>query len=419
MAAFKNNAGLMLEISLEEARKFILSTQFLGSGHGLRNRAGVLSAIERLGYIQIDTISVVERAHHHVAWSRVPNYHPGHLEKLEQERRIFEYWAHAAAYLPMQDYRFTLFHKNHIESGPGHWYAKEKQAMQYLLDRIRVEGPLRSRDVEKWEEDAGPVAARSGKIATVEKEMDKSWAGDPIKRAFRQLFMEGKIMVTGREGFQKVYDLAERVLPDSIDTRIPSRQDYLHHLIHQHLQAHGLIQPQQPSYLRPVSVAEVHSEMKELLRTGALIEVMIRELDGELFYADPMMWENFTLQPFRSRAVLLSPFDNLIIQRDRADKLFDLKYTLECYVPATKRQFGYFSLPLLSGTRFIAQLDIKAERKEKRLLIRNLRWEPWVRKPESHYGVLDRVLRDFSKFNGCEEVCINSNLGLPDSIGNS
>lgn len=88
-------------------------------------------------------------------------------------------------------------------------------------------------------------------------------------------------------------------------------------------------------------------------------------------------------------------------------------------MPATKRQFGYFSLPLLSGTRFIAQLDIKAERKEKRLLIRNLRWEPWVRKPESHYGVLDRVLRDFSKFNGCEEVCINSNLGLPDSIGNS
>jgi len=291
--------------------------------------------------------------------------------------------------------------------------------MQFLLVLIWLDGPLRSRDVEKWEEDAGPVAARSGKIATVEKEMDKSWAGDPIKRAFRQLFMEGKIMVTGREGFQKVYDLAERLLPDSVDTRVPTRQEYLHHLIHQHLQAHGLIQPQQPSYLRPVSVAEVGAEIKKLIRSGILMEVTIRELDGELFYADPLMWEAFIQEAFRSRAVLLSPFDNLIIQRDRAEKLFDFKYTLECYVPAAKRQFGYFSLPLLSGTRFIAQLDIKAERKEKRLLIRNLRWEPWVRKPESHFGVLDRVLRDFSKFNGCEEVCFDPRLSIPDTIGNT
>ena len=407
-----------MEISVDEARGFNLACQYLMRGHGLRSTSGTLQAIEQLGYVQLDTISVVQRAHHHVLWSRIGSYQPVHLQKLEQDRQIFEYWAHAAAYLPISDYRFTLIHKHEIEKGPGHWYRKEKEAMRYLLERIRQEGPLRSRDVEKWEEKSGPVAARSGKTAIPEKEMDKSWAGDPIKRAFRQLFMEGKIMVAGREGFQKVYDLTERVLPASVDTRMPSRSEYLHHLIHRHIRAHGLVQAKQITYLRPASVAEVDGEIKNEIKDGRLLPVTVRELPGESFYTDPDHWAHFTQLNEQAKSVLLSPFDNLIIQRDRTEKLFDFKYTLECYVPASKRQFGYFSLPLLSGTRFIAQLDIKAERNLRQMVVRNLAWESRIRRPATHFSTLDRVVRNFARFNECDRVVWNADLHIPPEIGN-
>src|SRR3954447_1140087 len=154
-------------------------------------------ALEQIGYVQIDTISIVERAHHHTLWNRVPNYRPSHLDKLVSERRAFEYWFHAAAYLPMRDYRFALPRMHALKNGERHWFAnRDLKLMKAILDRVRAEGPMMARDFET------PKGRAQG-----------WWNWKPAKRALEQLYMQGDLMISGREGFQKIYDLPERVLP--------------------------------------------------------------------------------------------------------------------------------------------------------------------------------------------------------------
>ena len=165
-------------------------------------------AIAHLGYVQIDTISVVERAHHHVLQARVPGYQPKMLDQLLHKREVFEYWSHAAAFLPMEDFRYSLPYKHAIKSGQQHWFkSPDQKLMQNLLDRIRVDGPLRSRDLE-----------------SPRKKGVGWWDWKPAKKALEQLYMQGDLMVSDREGFQKAYDLTERVLPAEVDASMPNEQ---------------------------------------------------------------------------------------------------------------------------------------------------------------------------------------------------
>ena len=187
-----------------------------------RGKAATLRAIEHLGYVQIDTISVVERAHHHVLWSRVSNYQPKFLDQLVKERKVFEYWFHAASWLPMRDYRFALPRMNR-QNGERGWFENcDKKLVAHILQRVREEGPLRARDFED---------TRKGK--------KQWWDWKPAKQALEQLFMQGELMVSARQGFQKVYDLPQRVLPDWVDTRLPTLDEYAGYLINTTLRAHG------------------------------------------------------------------------------------------------------------------------------------------------------------------------------------
>lgn len=170
----------------------LLRAQPYGSG-----LVGAKKAINHLGYVQIDTISVVERAHHHVLYSRVPKFKPDMMNQMLLNKDIFEYWSHAAAFLPIADFRFSLPYKHAIKNGQTHWYRNpDKKLMNELLARIRSDGPLRSRDIE-----------------TDTKKQAGWWDWKPAKKALEQLYMQGDLMVSEREGFQKVYDLTERVLP--------------------------------------------------------------------------------------------------------------------------------------------------------------------------------------------------------------
>jgi uncharacterized protein YcaQ len=174
-----------------------------------RGKGAVLRAIEQIGYVQIDTISIVERAHHHVLGSRVANYRPTMLEQLVGERKLFEYWFHAAAWLPMADYRFSL-PRMHQLNGERHWFkGSNPRLMHEILARIAADGPLRARDFEDTRQ------SNSG-----------WWDWKPAKQALEQLFMQGELMVSARQGFQKVYDLPERVLPDWVDTRMPTLDEF-------------------------------------------------------------------------------------------------------------------------------------------------------------------------------------------------
>lgn len=375
----------MTTLDLNTARAFVLHTQLLEPGAALSGKNGTFEVVKNLGYVQIDTISVVERAHHHVLWTRVPDYVPEHLQTLdEKDRLVFDYWAHAASYLPMEDYRFSLVRKAELDDGSGFWRRTDPELAAHVLDRIREEGPLMSKDFEKEKET-----------------LAHPWMIPAINQVIRQLFMKGELMVAGRRGIQKTYDLPERVLPAGTDTRMPSRGEYVEWLVCRSLQAHGLVKLQEFGYLRRIPRTETQAVLKKMLHTGEVTEVRIETVEGGPYFAFSEKLANFEPSECR-RFHILSPFDNLIIQRKRLEELFGFRYTLECYVPAAKRKIGYFSLPLLYGTEFAGQADLKTDRKSKVLLVKNLVWEG---KPADELrAAFEEKLVAFAKFNGCSSV---------------
>ncbi len=358
--------------SLAEARRLALSAQgLLQPGTGTP-----LTHLKELGYVQIDTISVIERAHHHTLWTRTDRYRPGGLEKLVRSKKIFEYWWHAAAYLPIADFRFSLPRKNALKNGEAHWFARDKKVMRFVRDRIKAEGPLKSSDFETPKK-SGPW-----------------WGWKPAKQALEQLFHEGTLMVARREGFQKFYDLAERVLPASVNTTMPTDREFGEFLVQRTLGAHGIVNERELGYLqRAKARAAIKKAIPKLLETGLMQEVKVASLPGKYYAAKRPP------KPAASRLSLLSPFDNAVIQRRRLKELFNFDYQIECYVPKPKRKFGYFCLPILWGEGFVGQIDLKADRKTKKLLVQSLHWQRGA--PQEAKSALKPALKRFAAFNGC------------------
>ncbi len=343
--------------------------------------SATLSAIEHLGYIQIDAISVIRRAHHHTLWNRNPRYKNSQLESLIADKLVFEYWAHAAAYLPMRDFRFSLPRKQALASGEQeHWYDRDEKMMKLVLKRIATEGPLMAKDFEH-------TGKRIG-----------HWKTKPAKRALEYLFMQGDLMAPRRTSFHKVYDLTERVLPEGTDTTIPNREEHVRFLITRYLKANGLGQAAEITYLlknmkRPVSAA-----LEEMALSGELVKIRVA---GNSHFALPATLELLDKPLSRSKLKILSPFDNLVIQRKRMTELFGFDYLIECYVPEEKRRYGYFSLPILWDGKLVARMDCKAERKESLLHIHHLALEPGFSGTDLFFTALGKELEAFMKFNHC------------------
>lgn len=380
--------GSTKSLSIPEARKMVLLSQGLPP----KKQAGrpldaTLSAIENLGYIQIDTISVIQRTHHHTLWNRNPQYLTSHLDDLMVGKKTYEYWSHAAAYLPMRDYRFSLVRKHAIKSGKEkHWYTRDEKLMKLVLHRIKSEGPLMAKDFD-----------------TKVKRMGE-WQTRPVKQALENLFMQGELMISRRVNFHKVYDLSERVLPDNIDTSVPGSDEYFRFLITRYLQANGLGKAAEISYLLKNTRGRVSSMLQEMLLSGELLQFSVGQ---EHYYALPKSLELLDRPLARSKLKILSPFDNLLIQRKRTLELFGFDYQLECYVPAPKRKFGYFVLPVLWDGKLVARMDCKADRKNLQLHIQNLVLEPGLKKTEAFARALSKELLLFMLFNGCRSLSIN------------
>jgi len=365
-------------LSLKEAQKAILLSQGIHAEHKLgHGKQATYKAITSINYVQIDSISVVERAHHHCIWNRAENYLPIHIEQLLEDKMIFEYWSHAASYLPMNDYRYSLPRKNAIAKGETHWFSKDKKAMALVLERIKAEGPLQAKDFKDSRE-----------------KNNGWWDWKPAKKALEQLFMEGDLMVANRQGFQKVYDLTERVLPSTLDISIPSDEAYYQHLIINYLTANAIGTPQQITYLLKGLKAPVQKHCMQMLEDGLLITVTV---DNQCYFALPTVINLLDKKLTRSKVKILSPFDNLLIQRKRTKELFNYDYQIECYVPADKRKIGYFSLPLLWGVKFSGRMDVKMDRKLGVLSILNLHLE--TEKTDEFIVALKKALDKFLSFN--------------------
>lgn len=367
-----------LPFSPEEFRWIQLQRQ------GLLKKAakgGCAAVIQALGYVQIDSIHVVERAHHHVLFNRVRDYEPAIVDHLMATRQIFEYWSHAAAYLPIEDFRYSLFKKQQLAAGQKHWFERDDVQMQYVRQRIRAEGPLRAADFEKSTSKSGPW-----------------WDWQPHKKALEQLFMQGELMVTRRDKFQKVFDLTERVLPSHIDQQVPTDREMAAHLIERYLHSHGFGSVAQIGYLRSGLTAALQQELTSLCEAG---HVCAFTHGKQTYY----MLADLTLPVRKPRLVhLLNPFDNLVIQRQRLADWFAFDYQIEVYVPAEQRKIGYYSLPILYGATFVGQVDVKADRASGLLLLQHLWIAERVRLTDKFGYELGQSLRSFAAFNGCTQV---------------
>ncbi|GAC18214.1 winged helix-turn-helix domain-containing protein [Paraglaciecola arctica] len=369
----------LFELTQKQASKLALVSQGLNKSNAFGQGVnGVNAAVKHLSYIQIDSISVIQRAHHHCLWSRVKNYQPDFIEQLIAQKQIFEYWSHAAAYLPIQDYRFSLPKKHAIAAGEKHWWEKNPIAEKRVLQRIQQEGPLRAKDFERDNTKKG-----SG-----------WWDWKPDKVALEQLFIEGELMVVERRGFQKVYDLTERVLPAGIDTTVPSTNEFERHLICSYIRAHGFANAQQISYLRKGLKNNITRTCQGMLENNELQQVT---LGDQTYYALPNITDLLKQSVNRNLVNILSPFDNAVIQRKRLSEVFGFDYQIECYVPPTKRQYGYFSLPLLWGTEFVGRMDTKIDRKTQIFHIQNLHLE--TAKVDEFVEVLQPAIKAFIQFN--------------------
>jgi len=385
-------------LSLMEAQKVILLSQGMHKEHKDKgSKEATYKAIKAMNYVQIDSISVVERAHHHSIWNRVGNYAPIHIEQLLADKRIFEYWSHAAAYLPMADYRFSLPRKYAIAQGDTHWFNVDKKDMSAVLDRIRADGPLQAKDFND------PRTTKAG-----------WWDWKPAKKALEQLFMQGELMVVKRQGFQKVYDLTERVLPATINTDTPSQEEYFQHLIVSYLKANAIGTPQQITYLLKGLKKPINQHCLQMLEDGLLITVTV---DEQLYFALPTVDDLLKKKLPRGKVKILSPFDNLIIQRKRIQALFNYDYQIECYVPALKRKVGYFSLPLLWGRQFSGRMDVKMDRKLGVFNILNLHLE--TDNADEFIFELKKSLSNFLPFNNGTSINVlkitSNNQLLSDS----
>ncbi len=227
------------------------------------------------------------------------------------------------------------------------------------------------------------------------------WEWKPAKYALETLFMEGELMVVYRDKFQKVYDLRERVLPEDTDTTMPDPDEFLDYLIFGYLNAHGLGTATEIAYLRKGYKKPVESRLLSLAEEGRVITL---EVGGQKYWVQPQSLELLNQPLARSRLRILSPFDNLVIQRNRVRNLFRYDYQIECYVPENKRKWGYFCLPILWNGDLVARMDCKADRKRRALEIRRFMVEPKLRRQDAFFTALNKALPEFMQMNGCEHL---------------
>ncbi|MAD06946.1 MAG: hypothetical protein CMP86_06000 [Gammaproteobacteria bacterium] len=373
---------------LKKLRRLALYGQGLTTasafGHG---HAAALSAIEHLGYVQLDSISVIERAHNHTWFSRVPNFNPGLSNDMLEQGEIYEYWAHAAAYMPMRDFRFSLIDKARVRAGEHRSkLPKDTKLMNKVMQRIRIDGPMSTRDLET------PRTKRSG-----------WWDWKPAKKAAERLYLQGDLMICSRAGFQKTYDLTERVLPSSAATIMPSLSEWANHLIDEQLNCHSLVT------LPGITYSRRHAGLTRAVKAEVLHRLAMAELqqvqlpNNQVYYSRPGLLDQ-PLPRVSSQLQILSPFDNLVIQRARLHSLFNFDYQIECYVPAAKRRYGYFALPLLYRDELVGRIDCKAHRAQRHLALQSVHLQCKEADTDSVCRALAAALPEFAKFQDCDTV---------------
>src|ERR687894_1970963 len=357
-----------MRFSWAAARSLLLAAQGLGSPPGRpATKDDVLGAIRKMGVLQIDSIAVVARSPYLVLWSRLDAYEPSWLDELLAEGALFEYWAHAACFVPIEDY--GLYRRFMLEGSEKSraWFTAHPEEVRRGLERVRQEGPVRSAEFARADGKAGGW-----------------WEWKPEKRALEHLFAAGELMISRRDpNFHRVYDLRERVLEKALPTwedgLAPTPAEVRRALALKAVRALGVASPRWvPDYFRTpkrgvAGVLEGLADEGELLRAG----IEGREEPAYVHPENAGLAEEVVPGGLRSAVTtLLSPFDPVVWDRARALELFGFEYRIEVYTPAARRRYGYYSLPILHRGALVGRLDAKAHRKEGVFEVKALHLEP-------------------------------------------
>jgi uncharacterized protein YcaQ len=361
----------------------------------------VLSVIRQIGALQIDTISVVARAPYFILWSRLGSYSSSWLEELLAEGQLFEYWAHAACFLPIEDY--PLYRRFMIGNLRGYyrraWGDLHREELDAVLQRIHAEGPLRSADFER----------KDGKTGGW-------WNWKMEKEVLEYLFNAGELMIRERRNFQRVYDLTERVLPDWDDARTPSEDEVLDELTVRTVRIFGAAPARWVhDYFRLPKPGNLE-RLEALVKTGRLLK---QEVAGwkEPVYVHPdqvpVLIAAEAGQLEATLTTLLSPFDPIISDRARARSVFGFDYSMEVYLPVEKRQWGYYVLPILHRGNLIGRVDAKANRQAGKFDVKALYLEPNVTVTAELTGAVSAAIHRCAEWHRTPEVTVqNSALAL-------
>jgi len=390
-------------ISKQTARRLMIEKQGFGPLPRNIEKKDIFETVDRLGCVQIDTINVVERAHHVTLWSRLGVYDKEMLhDLLYRDRLLFEHWAHANSIIPLKDYRYFIHpmqvRRANLVERFKRWRKGDPKILDRVLERIRVEGPLASKDFE-WKK---------------EKPSEGWWDWKPAKIALEVLFGAGVILVSCRKNFQRYYDLAERVLPDWVDISEPSDEERAHFFAIRTMGCLGLVKPSDPrSYYQNYLVKHGRNSRRLMALLDQLVEegeAERHEIEGEkspytCLPEDARRMEELEAGDFNFEGVrFLTNFDNLLRLRDRVKTLFDFEAKLETYIPKPKRQYGYFNLPILYGDGLVGRIVPKMDRKRRALIINSVWHEPWFKPDEAFESNFTEALDSFAKFNDADNV---------------
>ena len=348
-----------LPLPTKQARQIWLRAQRLDTREPFGKGAqAVAEATAHLGYVQIDTINVIERCHHHILFSRIPSYRRADLRHAQSvDKSVFEYWTHALSYVPANDFRFFLPAMREHKREGHKWYASVTPADTRKVMRLLRAGPLTIRDIED----------------DVLTEKEHLWQSrKPSKRALQLAFYTGVATISARQGMLKTYDLMMRHFGWDKLPKPASPTETTAYLLDRALRSQGVVSLDSVCHLDAPSKKAVGALIAARVRRGELVPVAIEGAGKQEHWAAPETLEPAEVSP--ELVHILSPFDPLIIQRKRTNLIFGYNHLFEAYVPKHKRKLGYFALPVLVGDEIVAALDLKTDRQARKLLMQKWTW---------------------------------------------
>lgn len=342
----------------------------------------VTKAVSHLGYVQIDTINVIERCHHHILYNRIPNYHPQFLYQAQTiEKSVFEYWTHALSYVPTADFKYFVNSMNNVNTLEGAWFSTvTENDYKKVKTLLKKQGAISIRDIKD----------------DVLVEKTHAWGSSkPSKKALQLGFYKGDFAIAERDGMLKKYDLTERHFGWNSKPKAVKPIEYTNYILERALRSQGIVSVDSICHLSRSQKMPVAALIEKKVKSQELVEVKLEQTQKINFFCKPETLDK--KYKISEQTHILSPFDPLIIQRKRLKIFFDYEHFFEAYLPKEKRKFGYFTLPVLHKNNIIALLDLKTDRTQKKILIQN--WV-WLKKYKSisNKKVIENELDRFEKF---------------------